>query len=71
MYFDRLTSISRNLTVGEITTALTITIESSNNFGRVSQTVPSRLDYISIFNDQKQLRSITRRDCRGNSAFKQ
>ena len=44
MYFDRLTSISRNLTVGETTTALTITIESFNNFGRASQTVQIKFD---------------------------
>ena len=71
MNFYRLTNISRKLTVGEINNSYTYDIKVSITSARVSQTVSSRFDYNSIFNDQNQLRSKTLRDCLGNSAFKQ
>ena len=70
MNFDRLTNISRELTVGEINNPYD-NDRNCHKYGRVSQTVSSRLDYNSIFNDQKQLRSKTLQDYCGNSAFKQ
>ena len=72
MNFDRLTNISKELTVGEINNPYEFTIEIAiNTAGLISQTISSRLDYNSIFNDQKQLRNKTLQDCCGNSAFKQ
>ena len=68
MNFDRLTNISKELTVGEINNPYD---RNCHKYGRLSLTVSSRLDYNSIFNDQKQLRNKTLQDCCGNSAFKQ
>ena len=54
MNFDRLTNISKGFTVGEINQQpLRVYDRNCHKYGRLSQTVSSRLDYNSIFNDQK------------------
>ena len=68
MNFDRLTNISKELTVGWNQQPLRFYDRNCHKYGRLSQTVSSRLDYNSIFNDQKQLRNKPLQDCYGNSA---